>query len=62
MPEVPQYNHKPLRTIYNASEGSISLKQKNLIITLCERRKISIPDFKTMTRQQAAEMISNMLA
>lgn len=61
MPNVPQYNSKPLKTLYNASPGLVSMKQKNLILTLCEQRKLPIPDFMIMSKQEASQLISNMM-
>lgn len=63
MPEVPQYNHKPLKTIYNPidTRKPASMKQKNYIAILCERRKLPAPDFKRMTSGEAAQIISNMV-
>ena len=63
MPKVPRYNHKPLKSIYNpTSPGALAtMKQKNLIMTLCERKKLPLPNMKTLTMGEASSMISNMM-
>jgi len=63
VPKVPQYNHKPIKSIYKPKNGHLpaSMKQKNLIITLCERRKIKPPVVSTMSGNDAAELINFML-
>lgn len=64
MPKVPEWNLPPLKSIYNPKDGGVglaSMKQKNLIITLCERRKLTKPDFTKLTKGQAAQLISSML-
>lgn len=63
MPQVPQFNNKQVKTIYNPSNinAPASMNQKNYIITLCDRRKIPHPDLKGMTTGQAAQMISSMV-
>lgn len=63
MPKVPDYHMKPLKSIFpprdkNAPAG---YKQKNLIITMCERRKINVPDLEDLTMGDAADMIAAML-
>jgi hypothetical protein len=63
MPKVPEYNHKPVRSIYNPidPDAPASMKQKNFITTLCERRKITI-DIIGLTKAKAAQIISEMLS
>lgn len=63
MPKVPDYNLKPLKTIYNPVDPSApaSMKQKNFILTLCERRKINKPDLSHITKGQAADLISTII-
>lgn len=63
MPKVPEYNHRPLKIIYNPKNSSAkaSMKQKNFILTLCERRKIEVPDINRMTSGEAAQFISNLV-
>lgn len=63
MPKIPEYNHKPLKPIYNSTNPNepASLKQKSLLDTLYRRRKIDIPDMSKLTKGKAAELISSML-
>lgn len=63
MPRVPEYNHKPIKSIYNPTNAGkeASYKQRNLILVLCERRKIKPPDLTKLTMGEAAQLISNML-
>lgn len=61
MPKVPEYNNKQIHRIYTASEEPISLKQKNLIAVLHERRKLPKPDFTGMTKKTASERISALM-
>lgn len=64
MPKVPEFNIPPLKPIYNPADGGVgaaTMKQKNLIITLCERRKITRPDMTNLTQGQASQLISAML-
>lgn len=62
MPKVPVYNNKPLKSIYypKDSRAEASLKQKNYIAILCERRKIPIPYMKHMKSGEAAILISKL--
>lgn len=66
MPKVPEFNHKPLKSIYvpRDIDELASLKQKNLIITLCERRKLEVPvklRVSQLKKGDAAQIISAML-
>lgn len=63
MPKVPEFNKKPLNITYNPTKPNepATLKQKNYILTLCERRKIDKPDLTKMTIGEAAQFISNMV-
>lgn len=63
MPEVPNYHLKPLKSIYVPKDPTVpaSLKQKSLIITMCEKRKINIPDLKDMKMGEAAKIIDLLL-
>ncbi len=63
MPKVSPLNLKPLKTIYNPLDvhAPASMKQKNLILILCERRKVPPPQLDKMEKGQAAEIISAML-
>lgn len=63
MPKVPKYNHKPLKIIYSPGNNKepASLKQKSLITTLFERRKVTPPSMKGITKGEAATIISNIL-
>lgn len=62
MTKVPDYHNKPFKPIYAVGQdGPASLKQKNLIITLHERRRLPIPDLGSILKTEAAVMISNML-
>jgi hypothetical protein len=62
MPEVPDFNMQPLKHIYcvNNPNGKITKRQRELIETLCKRRKSQVPDMHNMTRKQAAELIGQM--
>jgi hypothetical protein len=61
MPKVPDYNNKPLKPTFrvNASDKA-TMKQKHYIMTLCERRKLPVPDLKTLTKLEAQTMLQNM--
>lgn len=63
MPAVPQFNHKPIKPLFNPTDlkAPASLKQRSLIDTLCRRRKLEPPDMTKLTKGQAAELISRML-
>lgn len=63
MPKVPEYNNKPLKTVHSPQHPTApaSLKQKNFILTLCERRKIVAPNMENLTSGQAAQFISNLI-
>jgi hypothetical protein len=63
MPKVPQYNSQPVQSIYNPTNPNdkASVKQKSLLLTLCERRKIQPPELSTLTMGQASQIISDML-
>lgn len=63
MPKVPQINNKPLKSIYVPRDVNerATVKQKNLLITLHERRKLKAPDLKNMTKGEATVIISSML-
>ena len=66
MPKVPEYNHKPIKTIYTPANPDelASMKQKNLIFTLCERRKKDPPvklRINKLKAGEAAQIISAML-
>lgn len=62
MPKVPEINHKPVKSLFNAfnPDEPASMKQKNYILILCERRKIPIPYMKHLKKGEAAQMISEM--
>lgn len=63
MPTVPEFNKQPLKIIYNPAnvDAPVSMKQKNYIITLHQRRKLPQPDLSNMTMGEAAQLISRML-
>lgn len=63
MPQVPEWNLPKIKPIYNPLDvgAPATLKQKSLIDTLCRRRKIEVPDMKSLTKGQAAAIISGML-
>lgn len=63
MPKVPEYNLTKLKTIYTPRDvyEPASLKQCNLVLILCERHKIKLPDIGDMTKGQAALFISSIL-
>ena len=61
MPKVPVWNNKPLSPIYKSLDGAATYKQKNLILTLCERHKIKPIDVSKMSKQQASQIIDNIL-
>lgn len=63
MPEVPEWNLPKIKPIYNPTDVSApaTLKQRSLIDTLCRRRKIELPDMKSLTKGQAAAVISRVL-
>jgi len=56
-------NLKPIQSLYkiNDEKAYASMKQKNFIITLCERRGIKAPEMKDMTKVEAQRLIDNML-
>lgn len=60
MPKVPDYNLKPLRSLYSPGPGKATLKQKELIMRLCAERKISTPKLN-MSAEQASIMIDKMI-
>lgn len=63
MPKVPQYNHKPLKSLYypNNPDEPASFRQKDLIIVLYQRRKLPVPDVKQITKGEATKLIDNLL-
>jgi hypothetical protein len=64
MPTVPEYKfNRQLKQLYLPADAGApaTLKQRSLILTLHERRKLQPPDLSKLTKGQAAVLISRML-